>query len=121
MPKGIAPAARRRTILKLLAGSVAGVGLSRLGADLAAAAEPLVQVGDAAISLEFDSSLRSRVIARQGGGIEPLTEFEPSETLRIAGGKHIDHFSFLDRRSEPVEDAHGRGTRHVLRLSLIHI
>jgi len=115
MPKGIAPAARRRTILKLLAGSVAGVGLSRLGADLAAAAEPLVQVGDAAISLEFDSSLRSRVIARQGGGVEPLTEFEPSETLRIAGGKHIDHFSFLDRRSEPVEDAHGRGTRHVLR------
>ncbi|HZN29361.1 MAG TPA: glycoside hydrolase family 36 protein, partial [Xanthobacteraceae bacterium] len=115
MPKGIAPAARRRTILKLLAGSVAGVGLSRLGADLAAAAEPLVQVGDAAISLEFDSSLRSRVIARQGGGVEPLTEFEPSETLRLAGGKHIHHFSFLDRRSEPVEDAHGRGTRHVLR------
>ena len=115
MPKGIAPTARRRTILKLLAGSVAGVGLSRLGAGLAAAAEPLVQVGDAAISLEFDSSLRSRVIARQGGGIEPLTEFEPSETLRLADGKHIDHFSFLDRRSEPVDDAHGRGTRHVLR------
>ena len=115
MPKGIAPTARRRTILKLLAGSVAGVGLSRLGAGLAAAAEPLVQVGDAAISLEFDSSLRSRVIARQGGGAEPLTEFEPSETLRLADGKHIDHFSFLDRRSEPVDDAHGRGTRHVLR------
>jgi alpha-galactosidase len=115
MPKGIAPTARRRTILKLLAGSVAGVGLSRLGAGLAAAAEPLVQVGDAAISLEFDSSLRSRVIARQGGGIEPLTEFEPSETLRLADGKHIDHFSFLDRRSEPVDDVHGRGTRHVLR------
>ena len=56
MPKGIAPTARRRTILKLLAGSVAGVGLSRLGAGLAAAAEPLVQVGDAAISLEFDSA-----------------------------------------------------------------
>ena len=115
MPKGIAPTARRRTILKLLAGSVAGVGLSRLGAGLAAAAEPLVQVGDAAISLEFDSSLRIRVIARQGGGIEPLTEFEPSETLRLADGKHIDHFSFLDRRSEPVDGAHGRGTRHVLR------
>ena len=115
MPKGIAPTARRRTILKLLAGSVAGVGLSRLGAGLAAAAEPLVQVGDAAISLEFDSSLRSRVIARQGGGAEPLTEFEPSETLRLADGKHIDHFSFLDRRSEPVDGAHGRGTRHVLR------
>ena len=115
MPKGIAPTARRRTILKLLAGSVAGIGLSRLGAGLAAAAEPPAQVGDAAISLEFDSSLRSRVIARQGGGIEPLTEFEPSETLRLADGKHIDHFSFLDRRSEPVDDAHGRGTRHVLR------
>ena len=115
MPKGIAPAARRRTILKLLAGSVAGVGLSRLGAGLAAAAEPPAQVGDAAISLEFDSGLRSRVIARQGGGIEPLTEFESSETLRLADGKRIEHFPFLDRRSEPVDDAHGRGTRHVLR------
>jgi alpha-galactosidase len=115
MRKGIAPTARRRTILKLLAGSVAGAGLSRLAAGLASAAEPPVQVGDAAIGLEFDSGLRSRVIVRQGGGTKPLTDFEPSETLRLADGKRIDHFSFLDRRSEPVDDVHGRGMRHVLR------
>ena len=75
------------------------------------------------MSLEFDSGLRSRVVARQGSAqdsaqgsaFEPLTDFEPSETLRLADGQRIDRFQFLDQRSEPVEDAHGRGTRHVLR------
>ncbi len=55
MPTGIAPPARRRSVLKLLAGSIAGAGLSRLGAGFAFAAEPLVQVGDSVMSLEFDS------------------------------------------------------------------
>jgi alpha-galactosidase len=111
----IAPAARRRTVLKLLAGSIAGAGLSRLGAGFAFAAEPLVQVGDTVMSLELDWALRSRVVARQGSGFEPLTDFEPSETLRLAHGKRIDRFLFLDQRSERVNDVHGRGTRHVLR------
>src|SRR5262245_44780119 len=115
MRRGIAPTARRRTVLKLLAGSIAGAGLSRFGAGFASAAEPPAPVGDTAMSLEFDAGLRSRVLARQGGGLEPLTELEPSETLRLAGGKSIEHFSFLEHRSEGVNDAHGRGRRHVLR------
>jgi alpha-galactosidase len=115
MHTGIAPAARRRTVLKLLAGSIAGAGLSRLGTGFAFAAEPLAAVGDTVMSLELDWALRSRVVARQGGGFEPLTDFEPSETLRLADGKRIDRFLFLDKRSERVNDVHGRGTRHVLR------
>jgi len=118
MPTGIAPPARRRSVLKLLAGSIAGAGLSRLGAGFAFAAEPLVQVGDSVMSLEFDWALRSRVVARQGRGCEPLkalTDFEPSETLRLADGKRIDRFLILDNRRERVKDVHGRGTRHVLR------
>jgi alpha-galactosidase len=110
-----APTARRRTVLKLLAGSIAGAGLHRLGAGFARAAEAPVQVGDTLIGLEFDQALRSRVGARQGSAFEPLTDFEASETLRLADGRHIDRFSFLDQHSERVEDAHGRGTRHVLR------
>src|SRR5260370_6565996 len=109
------PFARRRTVLKLLAGSIAGAGLSRLGAGFACAAEPPAQVGDTVISLEFDQALRSRVGVRQGSALEPLTDFEASETLRLADGKRIDRFLFLDQRSERVDDAHGRGTRHVLR------
>src|ERR1700681_72101 len=111
----IAPTARRRTVLKLLAGTIAGAGLSGLGARFAFAAEPPVPVGDAVMSLEFDSSLHSRVVARQGSASEPLTDFEPGEVLRFADGKRIDAFPFLDQRSEGVEDVHGRGTRHLLR------
>ena len=107
--------ARRRTVLKLLAGSIAGVGLGRLSAQPATAAEPLVRVGDSRITLEFDADLRSRVIARQASDSEPLTDFQSSETLRLANGKRVDLFAFLEQRSEPVEDRHGTGTRYFLR------
>jgi alpha-galactosidase len=115
MHTGNAAAPRRRTVLKLLAGSIAGAGLNGFGGRSASAAEPTVQVGDSLISLELDSGLLSRVVARQGGSFEPLTDFEPSETLRLADGKRVDRFAFLDTRSERVEDAHGPGMRHVLR------
>jgi alpha-galactosidase len=115
VPTGTVPTARRRTVLKLLAGSIAGVGLSGRGAGLALAAELPAPVGDVAMSLEFDSDLRSRVVVRQAGAFEPLTDFEASETLRLSDGKRIDHFQFLDQRSEDLEDMRGRGTRHVLR------
>jgi alpha-galactosidase len=115
VPTGIAPTAKRRTVLKLLAGSIAGAGLGGRGAGLAFAAEPPAPVGDAVMSLEFDAELRSRVVARPGGAIEPLTDFEPSETLRLIDGKRIDRFQFVGQRRDGVEDMHGRGTRHVLR------
>ncbi len=84
------PSALRRSILKLLAGTVLGAGLGRLGVDFAFAAEPLVEAGDKLMSIEFDWALRSRVLARQADDDdwEPLTRFEASETLRLADGKH---------------------------------
>ena len=111
---GKAPTARRRTVLKLLAGSVASASLSSVGR-FASAADAPAQVGDAMLNLEFDSSLRSRVLARQGDGFHPLTDFDASETLRLADGTRIDHFRFLEQGSQPVENVHGRGTRHVLK------
>ncbi len=111
----IAPTARRRTVLKLLAGSVAGAGLNGLGVGFAFAAAPLVQVGDAVMCLEFDWALRSRVVARQNGSSQPLTVFEPSEILRLADDRRIDRFVILDNHRERVKDMHGRGRRHVLR------
>jgi alpha-galactosidase len=115
MYTGNAPTPRRRTVLKLLVGSIAGAGLNGLRAGFGSAAEPPASVGDTVMSLELDSGLFSRVVARQGSAFEPLTDFEPSETLRLADGKRIDQFPFLDQRSEHVEDVHGSGTRHVLR------
>jgi alpha-galactosidase len=111
----MAPTAHRRTALKLLAGSIAGAGLDGLGAGFGFAAEPLVQVGDKGMRLEFDWALRSRVVARQGHDWQPLTDFESSETLRLADGNHVDRFVILDNRHSRVNDQHGRGKRHVLR------
>jgi len=106
---------RRRTVLKLLAGSIAGTGFSGAASRFASAAEPVAQVGNGMLILEFDRALHSRVLVRQGSKVEPLTEFEPSETLRLADGKLVDSFFFLDKSSNPVNDVHGPGTRHVLR------
>jgi len=109
------PTPRRRTVLKLLAGSIAGAGLSTGAARLAFPDEKRAAVGDNAIRLEFDSNLRSRVAVGRDGSFEPLTDFEPSETLWLADGARIERFAFRDQRSEGVNDGHGRGTRHILR------
>jgi alpha-galactosidase len=110
-----APTPRRRTVLKLLAGSIAGARLSGLSSRFAAAAAPPLAVGDSVISLEFDDDLRSRVLARGAHASQPLTDFEASETLQLADGSRIDRFAFLGQQRESVNDAHGPGTRHVLR------
>src|SRR5437588_5802350 len=112
MHKRSTPNPRRRSILKLMAGSVAGAGLNGIGTKFASAAEARTRLADTVIALEFDSSLRSRVIAQQGS--VPLTDFEPSEMVRVEG-RPVDDFAFVDARSEGVQDAHGRGTRHLLR------
>ncbi|HEY7246391.1 MAG TPA: glycoside hydrolase family 36 protein [Xanthobacteraceae bacterium] len=77
--------------------------------------EMRAELGDSGIRLEFDSVLRSRIVAIRDGNFEPLTEFEPSETLRLADGTRIERFALADQRSEGVNDAHGGGTNHVLR------
>jgi len=111
MSRRSAPAPRRRTVLKLLAGSIAS-RLGGRGVRFAAAATLPVAVGDTVMSMEFDADLRSRILARQS---QPLTDFEAGEALRLKDGTRMDRFAFLDQRSESVHDAHGPGTRHVLR------
>ena len=75
--------AGRRTVLKLLAASIAGA--SALRARVARAAEPAVRIGDAAIMLEFDAALRSRVLAPSGNAFEPITDYEAGETSPTCG------------------------------------
>ena len=100
-------------MLKLLAGSVAGA--SGLRARFAAAADPAVRVADSVIGIEFDSASRSRVLAWRGNAFEPITDYEPSESLLLAGADRLDEFRFQDARQDRIEDAHGAGARHVLR------
>ena len=94
--KGSRRGARRRTVLKLLAGSLAGAGLSVRPASLALANEPPILLSDGTIALQIDANLRSRVMARQGDTLEPLTEFSSSETLRLSDGRRIERFPFVD-------------------------
>lgn len=105
--------AGRRTVLKLLAASIAGA--SALRARVAGAAEPAVRIGDAAIMLEFDADLRSRILAPSGTALEPITDYEAGETLRLAGGGRIEEFHFQDAQRSSIKDVHGPGTRHVVR------
>src|SRR5438874_8522568 len=109
------PTPRRRTVLKLLAGSIAGAGLGTGGPRFAFPAESPARLGDGLISIELDSNLHSRIAVHEGGRFERLTEFEPSETLRLADRTRVERFAFRDQRSEGVHDGQGRGTRHVLR------
>jgi alpha-galactosidase len=105
--------AGRRTVLKLLAASITGA--SALRARVAGAAEPAVRIGDAAIILEFDAALRSRILTPSGTALEPITDYEAGETLRLAGGNRIEEFHFQDAQRSSIKDVHGPGTRHVVR------
>lgn len=115
MHKGTRRGARRRTVLKLLAGSLAGAGLNVRPASSAPAGDGPIQISDGAMALQFDSALRSRVFARHDHTLELLTEFAPSESLRLSDGRRIERFAFVDRSSERISDAHGAGSRHVVR------
>jgi alpha-galactosidase len=102
-------------VLKLLAGSLAGAGLSVRPASLALANEPPILLSDGTIALQIDAALQSRILARQNDTLEPLTDVAPSETLRLSDGRRIERFPFVDWSSERVNGAHGPGIRHVVR------
>src|SRR4051794_27855563 len=109
--------AGRRTVLKLLGGSVAAI--SALRARSSGAAEPVMRAADTAIAIEFDATLRSRFLMRQDmrqdGALVALTDYEPSESLRLAGGGRVDDFEFQRERHDRIDDVHGPGTRHTVR------
>ncbi len=115
MHQGNAPRGGRRALLKLLAGSIAGAGLSVPAGRLVLAASPPAPIADKLIRLELDAELRSRVLAVEGSAFQLLTDFEASEALQLADGSQLDRFPLVEQRGEPVDDAHGPGTRHVLR------
>ncbi|MGN6705795.1 MAG: glycoside hydrolase family 36 protein [Rhodanobacter sp.] len=109
----------RRTVLKLVAGSVAGgaawlmlpkalaaSGLGHAGADGGTGAT----VGDAVLAIAFDRRLHTRLLVRG----EPLTPWQPSESLRLADGA-VEDFAIIGHRELPVADArHGSGHQAIV-------
>jgi alpha-galactosidase len=103
----------RRGLLALFGGTVLATGA--LGAGRAWAAAAVARAGDSVLTLEFDAALNSRLISSLAGQTGPLTDFAPSETVTLKGGRVIDRFLFAEHRQAPVSDIHGPGVRHVVR------
>jgi alpha-galactosidase len=105
----------RRTVLKLVAGSVAGgvtwsVLPKALAAPLLGAADDSATVGDAALEIAFDRRMHTRLTASG----KPLTPWQPSESLLLADGA-VEDFAITGHRQRPVADArHGNGRQSVV-------
>lgn len=107
------PLVNRRGLLALFGGTVLATGA--LGASRAWAAAAVARAGDSVLTLEFDAALNSRLVSSLAGQAAPLTDFAPSETVTLKGGRMIDRFLFAEHRQAPVSDIHGPGVRHVVR------
>lgn len=68
-------------------------------------------VMDAALRIEWDANLHSRVWRRQGREWIAMSAWGPGEYLLDADGRHIADFAIHHHALAAVEDAHGRGTR----------
>lgn len=102
----------RRGMLTLLGGTVLASGALSAGSAWAASA---ARVGDAALTVEFDTALNSRLISTLSGRAVTLTDFAPSETVTLEDDRVIDRFAFVEKTQSPVSDAHGAGVRHTVR------
>ena len=112
---------RRRTLLQWLAGSAVATGMGA-GAGVAVAApqgkdasKSVARIGDAALGLEFDGQMRSRLLARKGSASTAVTGFHASERLRVTGGRWIDSFALGEQAVDRADGPHGAGVRHRLK------
>lgn len=96
----------RRSVLTLMAGA------ALLPSAATAGNGPAARIADRRIALEFDSGLNSRVLFQPAGIWIALTEFEPSESLHLAGGRAAAPFRFTGQHETRVRDSHGTGRRH---------
>lgn len=111
------PPIGRRSVLKLVGGTVAGASLplSALGIPRAQGTEsdaPRASIGDGALDLQFDAVLRTRLLVR---GLD-LTGYEASEVLLLGDGtgepRVLGEFRFRGQHSERLRgDRHGPGKR----------
>lgn len=106
---------RRRTLLQWLAGSAVASGMGAGVAMAAPQGKNVARIGDAALGLEFDGQMRTRLLARQGGATVAVTGFHASERLRVTGGRWIGGFALGEQAVDRVDGPHGAGVRHRLK------
>jgi alpha-galactosidase len=112
----------RRTVLKLVAGSVAGGAAWLMLPKALAASRPgyagtggadgdtNAAIGDAVLAIAFDHRMHTRLTTRG----KPLTPWQPSESLLLAHGA-IEDFVITGHREQPIADArHGRGHQSIV-------
>ena len=105
---------RRRQVLQLLAASAAASGTFALGTGPSAAADKPAVLGDGHIAIGIDDRMHTAVRWGEAGREVALTAYQASETLQLADRRVLANFRLLSQTSDRVDDAHGRGTRHVL-------
>ena len=66
------------------------------------------------LSLEFDSMLRGRLVAKPGGSRIVLGDFRPTE-FAVVSGREVTDFPSKGMTRKPFRDAVGRGVEFVLR------
>lgn len=105
--------ARVFLLLFLLGTACASSPASSMVGQSKAAARVAAQIQSASLRIEFDSSLRSRVIARVKDGEIPLGPFTASETI-TGIGQSWTNFSLASQKSERISDGFGNGERLTL-------
>jgi alpha-galactosidase len=104
----------RRRFLKLASGAVIvapALAAGSLAAEPAATRAGRVRVVDAALRLEFDDQLRSRIAVVRNGREVWLTDFGASESVDLAGGHRVERFTARQEHVvQAIADAHGSGT-----------
>jgi alpha-galactosidase len=112
------PTSRRR-FLQLAAGAGLASGgtllSTRAQATVAGLADADVVAGlhDAALQIEFDGALRSRLAQRRGGApgepAQPMTRWTAAETVLLKNGSRPEAFHLRQHMQQPVEDELGAG------------
>ncbi len=102
---------RREVTARLLSGAAVIGAAATLPARLHAATPRSARIGDGALMIDFDASMRSRVL--RGG--TALTTEGAGEAIHLTDGTTIDRFLLLDHDRRPVTGPHGAGQRHTLR------
>jgi hypothetical protein len=104
--------ANRRTILAYAASAFALPTLARAAGKLAPALP--IAIGKNGIRIEFDTMMRTRVASLIGGKVTAITDFGESEYLVVDNDRKETLFVFISARSHAINDARGKGIRHII-------
>lgn len=102
---------RRQAVGALLAGTSTLAAIVIIPSRALGAAPGLVRPSDGSLTIEFDGSMFTRVWR----GETPLSAMGAADALYLSGGDAVERFVLLEQQREELSDAHGSGTRHVLR------